>query len=74
MYILDLLELIAQAELFDNAKEHLILLPNIFQQFLLFVFRLLVLFRGISPTSHRSSHFILDGPVGTLTHTVISTM
>ena len=45
-----------------------------FQLFLTFVFILLIIFHSISPTSHRSSYSILDGPVGTHAHTVLDTM
>ena len=45
--------------------EHLVLILERFQILFPFVLGLLKLFQSIIPTSHRSSHSILDGTVGT---------
>ena len=63
--LLDLLDFTAQAGFLD-------VLIN-FSSFYRF-FRLHILFRGISPTSHIPSHSILGFPVGTYARTVLGNM
>ena len=54
----------ARAGFLGNAEHNIVLLLKIFQLFLTFIFRLLVLFHSLVPTSQVSSQFILDGTVG----------
>ena len=70
----DLLGLMAQAGFLGDAIDHLVLLLDSFQILLPFVFRLLMLFHIIIPTSHRPSHYILDGLFGTHALPVLGTM
>ena len=69
-----LIELMAQAGMFGGGIEHLVLLFRSFQLFLSFVFRLLVLFHSLRPSSHKSSHSILDVTFRMWARTVLSTM
>ena len=64
----------ARAGFIGNYIEHLVLIIENFHIFLSFVFRILILIHSISPTYHISSHFILDGPVGTHTSAILDTM
>ena len=54
--------------------KHIFMLLDSLQIFLPFVFRLIILIDTISPTFHRPSHSILDGPVGTHTSAILGTM
>ena len=69
--LLDLLDLTARAGLLGDGIKHLVLIPERFQIFLPYFFRLLILFHSISPTYHRSSYSILDGPVGKYARAVL---
>ena len=63
-----------RAGFIGDGKEHIVLILKRVQIFIPFIFRLLLLFNNITPTSHRSSNSILDSTVGARVSAVLGNM
>ena len=73
--LLDLIEFTARAGLLGNAIKIFILLPDIPQIFLLFMFGIIILYHSFCPTNWGYYQSVLGGLlVGLLAKTVLSTM
>ena len=63
-----------RSEFLGDDKDHFVLILKRFQLFLPFIFRILVLFHILIPTSHRPFQSILDGPVSARVSSFFGTM